>query len=157
MRTIRYRRRSFMRNVLHRLNLLDFNLNGHSRRNAVAKQEGVVVGLQVDVDAAEIKDRLAKAVLVLDRRIEDLALRAEGSKLTEEDFEEDARYGGSDIHDFADLPPKRLRAAVRRRLSRLNDAKAQVQFLADHVITGATYRLDAEDARRLATIHCDVD
>ena len=138
-----------------RLNLLDWN-NRSSRRENV-KQEGIVVGFQVDVASAEMKERLEKAVLVIDRRIEDLALRAEKGSLTAEDFDDRSNRSSFDDDDFADLPPKKLKAAVRRRLDSLNDAKMQVSFLAEHVIAGVTYRLDAEDARRLATLHVEVE
>ena len=121
------------------------------------KQEGIVVGFQVDVASAEMKERLEKAVLVIDRRIEDLALRAEKGSLTAEDFDDRSNRSSFDDDDFADLPPKKLKAAVRRRLDSLNDAKMQVSFLAEHVIAGVTYRLDAEDARRLATLHVEVE
>ena len=157
MRSRPYRVRRFRGNVFfgRRLNLLDWN-NRSSRRENV-KQEGIVVGFQVDVASAEMKERLEKAVLVIDRRIEDLALRAEKGSLTAEDFDDRSNRSSFDDDDFADLPPKKLKVAVRRRLDSLNDAKMQVSFLAEHVIAGVTYRLDAEDAWRLATLHVEVE
>ena len=139
-----------------RLNLLDWNYRGSSRGENM-KDSNIVVGLQVDVASAEMKERLEKAVLVIDRRIEDLALRAEKGSLTAEDFDDRSNRSSFDDDDFADLPPKKLKAAVRRRLDSLNDAKMQVSFLAEHVIAGVTYRLDAEDAWRLATLHVEVE
>ena len=118
------------------------------------KDSNIIMGLQVDVSSQEMKERLEKAVQIVDRRIEDLALRAEKGSLTAEDFE-DSR--SPDLEDLSDLPPRRLKVAVRRKLDRLNEAKTQIGFLAAHVVPGVTYRLDAEDARRLAVLHCDVD
>lgn len=153
-----------------RLNLLEMEMmprrfkvaeNGGGRSSTREDQRmdvDTIVGLYVDVKSSELEDRLRKAVAVVDRRIEDLALRAELGKVEADDLRDHGRPRfNDDLGDLSDLPPRKLKAAVQRRLDALNDAKTQIQFLADHVVPDVVYRLDMDDARRLATIHVDLD
>jgi hypothetical protein len=146
MKIYRRKRYGLAREFSRTLSFTDFNLR--NRRDDVADfKQGFIQGLQVDVPAAVVKAQLLEGVHKANAKIEDLIAKVEKDAIKASDVEDDMDDDSDERHSAK----QNIRAA-KRKIRGLRNVVVQAQFLADYVVDGATYRLDAEDARRLSVI-----
>lgn len=138
--------RSMLSFIGHKMDIHDLGSDRWTRRNAVQQgKQDVVQGLFVEIKTETLRERLDEAARQINARVDAL----EGG-----DFSGLAsRYSDEDVEE---MPAKRQKKVAQRHIGRLRDALAQIAFIREHLIEGV-YRLDFDDARRLATIHVDLD
>ena len=108
------------------------------------KEEKLIVeGLVVEVHQEELHDRFETYA----EKCEEMARKIE---VTMENQKDAAVFQVPDWVDVdMDERPARVKKQIMRSATKLREAANSARFIAGHLVTGATYRLDAEGAAQL--------